>query len=227
MKDDTQWIEYGKTGALGVFRFLMLLMSMRVVPFFTTRKFPNIKIETPEILKKTILVVAFLLIILDLLPDQEREKSLFYFISVIPLTLQFFHWKPWKSYQEPMIIILHFGYLWIITHLILTALSLLHEPISYGQAHLHSLTAGAMGAFTLGIMCRASLGHTGYPIKADKWILLIFLSVLLGAVIRVFVPLFFPDYYTESMHHASGWWTFAYMIYFIRFFKPLIVPRKN
>jgi uncharacterized protein involved in response to NO len=36
-------------------------------------------------------------------------------------------------------------------------------------AGLHALTAGAMGGMTPAVMTRASLGHTGRPLTADRW----------------------------------------------------------
>jgi uncharacterized protein involved in response to NO len=35
-------------------------------------------------------------------------------------------------------------------------------------AGLHALTAGAIGTMTLAVMTRATLGHTGRPLTADR-----------------------------------------------------------
>jgi uncharacterized protein involved in response to NO len=56
-------------------------------------------------------------------------------------------------------------------------------------AGLHALTAGAIGTMTLAVMTRATLGHTGRPLTADRAAVVIYGCVTLGAVFRVIAPL--------------------------------------
>jgi len=51
---------------------------------------------------------------------------------------------------------------------------------------VHALTAGAVGAMTLAVMTRASLGHTGRPKQAGAATLCIYVLVTLGSILRVF-----------------------------------------
>jgi uncharacterized protein involved in response to NO len=53
---------------------------------------------------------------------------------------------------------------------------------------VHALTTGAIGVMTLGVMTRATLGHTGRPRHADPSTFCIYSLVTLGAIVRVFGP---------------------------------------
>ena len=51
---------------------------------------------------------------------------------------------------------------------------------------VHALTTGAVGIMTLGIMTRASLGHTGRQRHADAATIAMYVLVTCGAILRVF-----------------------------------------
>ena len=74
----------------------------------------------------------------------------------------------WATAAEPLVAILHLGYGWLGAGLLLLGLGTLW-PDSIGRlATLHALTAGAIGTMTLAIMTRATLGHTGRALAADR-----------------------------------------------------------
>ena len=50
---------------------------------------------------------------------------------------------------------------------------------------VHALTVGAVGVMTLAVMTRASRGHTGRALAADRSVQLIYLLINLAAVLRV------------------------------------------
>src|SRR5262249_15390438 len=59
-------------------------------------------------------------------------------------------WRPWRTLSNPMVWILHVGYLWIPAHLALRAMA--EAGFVAGPLATHALTVGAIGALTLGMM---------------------------------------------------------------------------
>jgi uncharacterized protein involved in response to NO len=53
------------------------------------------------------------------------------------------------------------------------------------SAGIHAWTAGGVGLMTLAVMTRATLGHTGHPLKAGLSTQAISGLVLMGALLRI------------------------------------------
>ncbi|HEU4804431.1 MAG TPA: NnrS family protein, partial [Nitrobacter sp.] len=93
-------------------------------------------------------------------------------------------WRGTATWAEPLLSVLHVGYLWVIIGAALLGASMLTGHVPEAAA-IHALTAGAIGTMTLGVMTRVSLGHTGRALAADRTTALIYLLVILAAVARV------------------------------------------
>jgi uncharacterized protein involved in response to NO len=89
------------------------------------------------------------------------------------------------------------------------------------------LTVGGIGIFTLGMMTRVSLGHTGRPIVIGKMILFAFIAMTIAFLIRVPGMLFFPGQYREIMHWSAGFWDVAIVLFLVVFIPILIKPRAD
>ena len=69
---------------------------------------------------------------------------------------------------------------------------------------LHAHFAGAAGTLVLGVMGRASRGHSGVSLSATRTMALSYLIVSGGAVLRIIGPIFFPqDYLTVTAAAAA------------------------
>ena len=96
-------------------------------------------------------------------------------------------WQRWRgvaALPEPLLLILHVGYLWLVAGVALLGLSLFSDAVPAAAA-VHALTAGAMGTMILAVMTRATLGHTGRPLHADAMTITIFILVTAAAGLRV------------------------------------------
>ncbi|MEZ4743446.1 MAG: NnrS family protein [Bdellovibrionota bacterium] len=218
----------GQDMGLALIRLLILLIASRVLPFFINSRFkPEIKIECPK--AANLAVIGSALFLLVLIPfnwlSMPSVGIPLYALAAIAVFLQFLYYKPWYSGKEPMIAILLIGHLWIFFHYILEIVVLFDSSKAFAHPHLHALSAGAIGCMGIGIMSRVTLGHTGRKITADKWTKFAFLCVIIGAVVRVLVPILSPKNFLSSVHHASGWWTLGYLIFLIRYMKYWLQPR--
>jgi uncharacterized protein involved in response to NO len=104
--------------------------------------------------------------------------------------------------------------------LVLTGLAAL-APAVPQVAGLHALTAGAMGGMTLAVMTRATLGHTGQALSADRWTAAIYLLVAAAAALRVAAPLALGIYL--PLIWASGLaWSAAFGLFAVRYGRLLL-----
>jgi uncharacterized protein involved in response to NO len=96
-------------------------------------------------------------------------------------------WHGWRTWREPLVLVLHLGYAWLALSLFVLGGSILGIGLPTTDA-VHALTTGAVGVMTLAVMSRASLGHTGRPRHAGPLTISIYALVTLGAVLRVVGP---------------------------------------
>lgn len=131
-------------------------------------------------------------------------------------------WRGWLTWREPIVLILHLGYGWLACSLLIIGGATLGFGLKPADA-VHALTTGAVGAMTMAIMTRASLGHTGRPKQAGPITVMIYILVNLGALLRVFGPL--TGLPTNLMLGvAAAAWSSAYLLFAAVYGPYLIRP---
>jgi uncharacterized protein involved in response to NO len=138
---------------------------------------------------------------------------------------RFSKYNPLKTFVDPMLWVLHAGFLWMV--LGMAMLSLASFGIVQISTALHALTAGAIGTMCIGMMCRVALGHTGRDIAADTPTVIMFVLMQATAVIRVFGSLLWPDAYTRVVELSGGLWAFVFLFYVVRYAPVLFSPRPD
>ena len=128
-------------------------------------------------------------------------------------------WGGLRSARDPMVFILHVGYFWIPTGLLLLATSILGETVPRSAA-IHALTAGAMATMILAVMTRATLGHTARELKASPQTTFLYALVTIGAVLRVSSPLGLIDY-KIGMEISAVAWAGAFLV-FLGVYGPIL-----
>lgn len=131
-------------------------------------------------------------------------------------------WHGWLTWREPLVLVLHVGYSWVVVAQLVLGASLLGVGLTTADA-VHALTTGAVGVMTLGMMTRASLGHTGRPRHAGPLTVSIYLLVFLGALMRVLGPS------TGLTTHlvlglAAASWSGAYLVFALSYGPFLLRP---
>jgi len=125
--------------------------------------------------------------------------------------------------RSPIVLVLHLGYLWLSAAFVLLGLASLLADQTIESAGIHALTAGAIGTMTLGVMTRASLGHTGHAIETDGATAAIYALVTIGALLRVAAP-FLPGY-EATLIGAGLAWSAAFALFVVRYGPILLRPR--
>ena len=94
-------------------------------------------------------------------------------------------WAGDRTLRDPLVAVLHAGYLFIPAGFGLLAWSILWPDAAPQIAGIHALGAGAIGTMTLAVMVRATLGHTGQALKASWATQLLFVSVIAAVLARI------------------------------------------
>jgi uncharacterized protein involved in response to NO len=125
-------------------------------------------------------------------------------------------WAGRQTLAEPLVWVLHLGFLWLPLGLILLGFAVLLPTLLPATAGLHALTAGAVGSMTLAVMTRATLGHTGRELRADAATTAIYLAVAAAAATRVAAGAV-PEAYTALLWGSGLLWTLAFGLFVLRY----------
>ena len=157
-----------------------------------------------------------------LLGPQEMPIGLMLVAAAALQAARWARWSGWRTFADPLVLILHVGYLWIPVGLALLGLSLI--GLVPRSAAIHALTAGAMATMILAVMTRASLGHTARELKASPLTMVAYLLVSAGALLRVAASLKLIDY-QMGIDIAGLSWGGAFLLFLIAYAPVLWRPR--
>ncbi|MDQ2068586.1 NnrS family protein [Natronospira bacteriovora] len=210
---------------LDLMLLLMILMGQRIIPFFTDRRLPTLAVRQ----SRALMVAAPLSVLLAVLAYHLQQPMLamsLMLVSAVVLCMQMTLWRSWGSWREPMLWILHIGYLWLVVSLIFRAGSLGFGWMPYSTAG-HAVSVGALGALGLGMLARVSLGHTGREIRASGWMVLAFVLVTVAAILRMLTgfPTGLPMQWLFGLSALS--WILAWLLFAVSYLPVLLSPRVD
>ncbi len=201
--------------ALAMVMMLLTLIGGRLIPNFTGELMVDSgRVERPASFSRydglSIVLVGFAVLSWIVQPSSMVTGWLFALAGLANLG-RLVRWYGWATWREPLVLILHFGYGWFALSLLILGGSILGIGLPKEDA-VHAFTSGAVGAMTLAVMTRASLGHTGRPRHAGPLTVLIYMLVNLGALLRVFGPMTdLPANLVLAV--AAGSWSGAYLLF--------------
>jgi len=92
-------------------------------------------------------------------------------------------WAGYRTVSDRLVLVLHIAYAFVPAGFLLAALSAL--DLVAPSAGIHAWTGGAIGSMTLGVMTRASLGHTGQALSASISTQFVYAAIVVAALARV------------------------------------------
>lgn len=202
-------VDIGVRAAISIVVLMISLIGGRIVPSFTRNWLAKngVREGLPgqpgryDLL--VIAVTAGSLLAWVALPPSRVTGALLIAASLLQI-VRLVRWGGLRARRDPLVLILHVGYLWVPVGLLLLGMSLLGTTVPTSAA-IHALTAGAMATMILAVMTRASLGHTGRELRADVPTVLIYVLITLGALLRVAAPLEWIDYIWGMRVAAIAW----------------------
>ena len=215
--------------AIACIVLLIALIGGRVTPSFTRnwlvkRGSASLPAAFGPLDRVALLATLIALLIWILAPEGLACAAAAALAAALNL-LRLLRWQGQKVLREPLLWVLHLGYLWIVAGLALLSASALAEGIS-GVTAIHALTAGAMGTMTLGVMSRAILGHGGHELRAGPGLTSAFALVSLAAAARVAATLA-TALYDPLIYLSAGAWIAAFALFLLVCGPKLVTARAG
>jgi uncharacterized protein involved in response to NO len=215
--------------ALMMILIMISLIGGRIIPAFTVAALRRKGIETYQTpqMKMDMAALASLVAIALCLVFAKATPILGIAAGVSCLIhgLRMRHYHTLKTFDDPLVWILHAGYGWLVVGLGLLALT------GFGvlsiTAVIHALTAGSIGSMILGMICRVTLGHTGRELKVGALTTLSFFAIQVTAIARVFGPIFMPDHMNEWIIGSAALWSLCFAAYLWVYTPMLFTARPD
>ncbi|MBY0368370.1 NnrS family protein [Roseateles aquatilis] len=209
--------------ALDIVLFILCVMGGRVIPMFTNNGIPGLNASKKPALEKLALGAVLAVLAADILALQESALAAITLLAAAAHLGRWMLWQPVRTLRVPLVWVLHLAYLWIPIHLALRAAG----ALSWVAPSLatHALTVGAIGGLIIGMMTRTARGHTGRPLRADRYEIACYALVACAALVRVAVPLFAPAQLVHATLGSAALWSTGFALYAIRYWPVLSKPR--
>ena len=215
----------GTTLGIGLIVLLIAILGGRVIPFFTEKGVEGATTRKWKPVEQVSLGALVVLVLLDLAQAPP--------VAIVPLALlaasghalRLYGWYHRGIWSVPLLWILHLGYAWLVSGLVLQALAA--AGLVNPMLAVHAFTAGGIGTITLGMMSRVALGHTGRELRVTPVMTGAFILVSLAACARVLLPLAAPAGYRGWIVLAGACWSAAFLLFVVRYARILVRPRVD
>ncbi|MGB0681965.1 MAG: NnrS family protein [Magnetovibrionaceae bacterium] len=213
----------GSEAGLQLYGLLVALIGGRIVPNFTrnwlrARGHDKLPAEADRwdaaaLVLHAIAVVAYFF--------DPAFGAGFLVATAVAHGLRLARWCGLSTLSEPLLAVLHIAYAGLALGLAVLGLS--HAGL-IGLAEteaLHLFVIAGLVLMVAAVITRATLGHAGRPLKADRVTMVIYGLILLGAGARVTAGLL-PEYWMSLIAAAGLGWTLAFGLYLWRY-GPLLL----
>ncbi|AGA33438.1 NnrS protein involved in response to NO [Thioalkalivibrio nitratireducens DSM 14787] len=146
---------------------LLVFMGGRVIPYFTERRLPELRVRRWPAVDWATLLATFAILPGYLWLGRDPVLAPLLLAAAVLNLVRLVAWRPWGTAGVPLLWILHVSYFWIPVGFLLQGLHLLGAPVPWSIG-IHALMVGALGGLILGMMSRVSLGHTGRPLEPPR-----------------------------------------------------------
>ncbi|MBI2567698.1 MAG: NnrS family protein [Candidatus Schekmanbacteria bacterium] len=208
---------------------VLLLISHvtgRLVPVFMKRDLksddPRLAVEPRGVGASVELSVAALAL-LDLAAPASRAAGVACVVAGVAAAARLWCWLSPLVLRKPLLWVLQLGQMLLALGFAGRGLAHFSGALRDSTA-LHLLTMGGMGLLILGIMSRASLGHTGRPLALPAGTCAAYALVLLATAVRVTADSWS---FQAATHGAGALWIAAFAIFAVRFLPILLAPRVD
>jgi uncharacterized protein involved in response to NO len=136
------------------------------------------------------LVLLFAALLSWCLPEPDDTAGYALLAAGLIHLIRLCRWRGYKTLSEPLVWVLHAGYMFVPLGAIAVGLDTLVPDLLSMASAQHVWLGGAVGTMTLAVMTRATLGHTGRPLTSGPVTLLIYCAIIASSLIRFSAGLF-------------------------------------
>lgn len=185
---------------------LLLVIGGRVIPFFTRRKLPELQLSEHKFVNIAVNVGALVVLLANAVEMSAVMRGVLSLALALMVLWRLQGWRSWACRGEPMLWVLHLGYLWLAVGLTIRGLGLVGTIALPEVETLHGLTVGALGTLAIGMMVRVAQGHSGTDIRANFALIIAFVLPSVAALLRLCGD-------ATLWSAAATAWTLAFAIY--------------
>lgn len=192
---------------------LITLIGGRVTPAFTRNWLKMNGRDVPSLslpqLDNWVMLASPIALLLWVLAPQMAVTGLLLILVGLANLLRLSRWNGMRCLKEPLIVVLHLAYGFVPLGYLAVGASAIWPGLLPATTAYHLWTAGAIGMMTLAVMTRASLGHTGQPLRAGRGTVAIYIAICVSVVCRVLAGT--TDLDTMLLYTLSGvFWCAAF-----------------
>jgi uncharacterized protein involved in response to NO len=215
--------------AVMIVMMVISLVGGRIIPSFTVaslRMQGKIRYQTEQ--GKTDIAALLLLLALSIsMIANGLDSGITAAFAVAGAAVHLWRMRFWHSFEtgsDPMVWILHVGYLWLVAGLLTLGLHGL-KLVDQASLAVHMLTVGCIGSMTIGMMARVALGHTGRPIAASPPVVLSFWLMQGAALVRCIAILTGGADYRLWIGVSGLLWAAAFAVY-LAVYAPILLKKR-
>jgi len=205
---------------------LIFVMARRVLPFFIERAMDPPATPVNRVwLDRASLALFLVFWLIDILHPDALPVALLASVLCVLHGMRLSGWHVRGILGKPLLAVLYLGYGWLVIGFALKAAVFAGIPPSLA---LHAFTYGGIGLFTLGMMARVTLGHTGRSVQQPPpvvgWSVIMLLA---GVAVRVLLPLLDAGHYLWWVGLAQLLWVAAFAMFLVVFLPMWLGPRVD
>lgn len=224
------WFDLGQILGLDLIAVLVAIIAGRITPAFTANWLrmhggdPNRVRRWPWVDRFAIATLVLLLVADLVLPNTVWPKWVA-LAAAVANGIRLIGWNGHAAAREPLLWILHLGYLWLVVALATKGLDLwLQWPRS---AWIHALGTGCMATLILGVMTRVGLGHTGRPLRLPAGASTIYWLITAAAILRIGLAGGVLGGHGTVLALVGVFWILAFGLFFAYYLPILAQPRAD
>lgn len=214
-------------GLIGM-AIVALLIARRVIPFFSMRMVPGLKLPMLTRSGHAQMVVSVIAVLAGLFQQNMAAAIALAIVGIISLG-QIAYWKPLSVLRKPMLWILYLGYAFIGIGLLAASIQLSGlgtGVFARSATHVHLIGMAGFCILIIGMLTRTALGHVGRPLMLDASMLASYYLMIAAVAFRL-VALWPSAASIHLLHLAGLTWVLAMGLYLWRFVPLLIRPRPD
>ena len=193
---------------------LILVMLRRVYPFFVKAASGGaVELSNPLWVDRSSLILFVMFMVVFFIWPKTLLMSATAAAIGLVLLVRLLNWFDGFLWTAPLLWSLYLSYAFIVLGCWMFALSYWYAQLHY--LAIHAWSYGGFGMVTLGMLVRVSIGHSGHSVRAKRpWMWVVFVSLGVGILLRVVLPLIWPEYVFEMLMLSQAAWLLSFTITF-------------
>lgn len=222
---------YGLRIGLGAALMMIAVIGGRIIPSFTRnwlvrRGAGRLPVPPMQTFDRAALIVLLVALVLWIAVPQSVVAGLALVVAGALHLARLARWAGERSGAEPLVWVLHVGYVFVPLGALLVGLAALSPGTLSGTAAQHLWMAGAIGMMTLAVMTRATLGHTGQALSATAGTTSLYVALLVAVATRFAAGLWPAE--ANWLYELSGFaWLAAFGGFALAYGPYLLRPNQR